>query len=155
METPVKFCKLHPDAIIPKRATKDSAGFDLYALEGVTIYGCEGNFLVKTGIAVELPEGTYGRIAMRSGLALTKHLTVSAGVIDRDYTGEIGVLVSATRYRDPRCLNAFSQYRYTINKGERFAQLVIEKIYSGDAIEVEEISNKEIEHTGFGSTGAN
>jgi len=92
---PVLFAKLHPDAIIPTRGTPVSAGFDLYALEDKLIVGGHGNILVPTGIAVKLPPNTYGRIAMRSGLALKQHLTVSAGVIDRDYVGPIGVLVSS------------------------------------------------------------
>jgi dUTP pyrophosphatase len=97
MDEIIKFSKLNENAIIPTRGTDDSAGFDLYALEDVLIVGGAGNFLVPTGIAVELPEGTYGQIYMRSGLALKQHLTVTAGVIDRDYTGPIGGLVSSTK----------------------------------------------------------
>lgn len=98
----IYFAKLQSEAILPKRATEDSAGFDLFCLEDTLIVGGAGNFLVPTGIAVKLPPGTYGRIAMRSGLALKQHLTVSAGVIDRDYTGPIGVLVSSTKIFDVR-----------------------------------------------------
>lgn len=103
----IYFNKLHPDAIIPKRGTALSAGFDLYAVEDTLIVGGAGNFLVPTGVAVKLPPGTYGRIAMRSGLALNQHLTVSAGVIDRDYTGPIGVLVSSTKFFDINILENF------------------------------------------------
>lgn len=96
----VEFAKLHPDAIIPSRGTKMAVGFDLYALEDTLIVGGAGNVLVPTGVAVKLPPGTYGRIAMRSGLAVKQHLTVSAGVIDRDYAGPLGVVVSSTKLFD-------------------------------------------------------
>ncbi len=199
----ILFSKLHPDAIIPKRGTNLSAGFDLYALEDTLIVGGAGNILVPTGIAVKLPEGTYGRIVMRSGLALKQNLTVSAGVIDRDYTGPIGVLVSSTKVFD---LNNMHEYvykeatslgwgyidepdrvepcpitfdagistdsdrlcvkrkdheypvypvmrphTYLIKKGERFAQLIIEKVSYSEGIEVDSIG--EGNHEGFGSTG--
>jgi len=96
----ILFKKLHPDAIIPTRGTSASAGFDLYALEDTLIVGGAGNVLVPTGIAVELANGTYGRIAMRSGLAVKQHLGVSAGVIDIDYTGPIGVVVFSNKIFD-------------------------------------------------------
>src|SRR6185295_11366624 len=94
------FQKLHPEAIIPTRATEQSAGFDLYAIEDVTVIGGLGNIRVRTGIAVKLPEGTYGQIAMRSGLARDEHLIVAAGVIDPDYSGEVMVLVNCGKVCD-------------------------------------------------------
>lgn len=77
MADEILFMKLHTNDTIPTRGTRASAGFDLYALEDTTIVGGAGNILVHTGIAVKLPPGTYGRIAMRSGLALRQHLGVS------------------------------------------------------------------------------
>jgi dUTP pyrophosphatase len=159
MDNLIEFKKTHADAIIPSRATEYSAGYDLYALEDTTISGGVGNVLVPTGIAVQLPPGTYGRIAMRSGHAIKHHLAVSAGVIDRDYTGPIGVIVYITKVfsicsdedRD-RCY--MNPYRYIIKKGERFAQFIPEKILYGNHIEVSNFS-RELgpKHVGFGSTG--
>ncbi len=154
-EEPVQFKKLDPRAIIPTRATPDSAGFDLYALEdteiktggGVTFmkddYEGTGSVIVPTGIAVKLPPGTYGRIAMRSGLAVRGHLAVSAGVVDRDYRGAIGVVTFMTR---PGVMK--------IKAGERFAQLVIEKCSYATGVEVTEFTEDKMQsHAGFGSTG--
>lgn len=190
----VYFTKLRPDAIIPKRGTEVSAGFDLYAAEDTLIVGGAGNFLVPTGVAVKLPKGTYGRIAMRSGLALNQHLTVSAGVIDVDYSGPIGVLVSSTKIFDIKDLGisvfhdeaktplklddvnssdtsivkagldtveankeivrpSITLHMYLIKKGERFAQLVVERVCYAPGIEVRLIEKEGKEHIGFGSTG--
>lgn len=166
----VQFKKLDPEAIIPTRATPHSAGFDLYALEDVLINPNVGNTLVPTGIAVQLPIGTYGRIAMRSGLAVKQHLIVSAGVIDLDYAGPIGVVVGCTAHRPApdalvsqdtleylaRSLGYAYQSTgsgYIIKKGERFAQLVVERACYAPGVEVTEFKRKYEPHTGFGSTG--
>ncbi len=142
MEPQILFKKLNPDAIIPIRGTKSSAGFDLHAIED-TVVGSHGNTLVHTGIAVALPAGTYGRIAMRSGLALKQHLNVSAGVIDMDYRGELGVIVYCTKP------GSF----YTIRAGERFAQLVPELVNYCESSVVDELPAPDQYHGGFGSTG--
>lgn len=109
----IQFKKLHEDAIIPTRGTAYAAGFDLYALQDTLIVAGMGNVIVPTGIAVQLPRSTYGRIAMRSGLAVKQHLSVSAGVIDIDYTGGIGVVTYCTKLFDSK--NVF-EYRAT-NEG--------------------------------------
>lgn len=142
----VLFKKLNPEATIPTRATPNSAGFDLYALCETTI-DSNGSYLVPTGVAVQLPPGTYGRIAMRSGLAVKQHLAVSAGVIDVDYAGDVGVVVFMTG-AEPH-----STRQYTIKKGERFAQLIPEMVSYAPGIEVDEFPVKYGEHAGFGSTG--
>jgi len=147
MDEPVYFKRLHSDAIMPVRATPSSAGFDLFSTEDVLIYGGGGSVLVSTGIAVALPSGTYGRIAMRSGLSVRSHLAVSAGVIDSDYRGEIKVVVYTTK------VNAPSTHICKISKGEKFAQLVVEKINLHSGIEVDELPKTDTEHIGFGSTG--
>ncbi len=145
----VLFKKLQDDAIIPVRATDNSAGFDLFAAEAVTVYHNNGNHLVKTGIAVRMPPNTYGRIAMRSGLAVREHLAVSAGVIDRDYDGGLGVVV----FRTLPPANGGTSY-YTIKKGERFAQLVVENVCMLPGLEVDEFPPEDMyQHVGFGSTG--
>lgn len=143
IDDPVYFKRLCSDATIPMRATSKSAGFDLFSIEEIIVTGGEGNVLVSTGIAVALPSGTYGRIAMRSGLASKHDFAVSAGVIDEDYRGEIKVVVYITNIHK----------HYKISKGERFAQLIIEKINTSPGIEVEDLPVSEIQHIGFGSTG--
>ncbi len=137
----ISFRKLDPSAIIPTRATPHSAGLDLYALED-TLVGAT-TVIVPTGVAVRLPPGTYGRIAMRSGLAVRHSLAVSAGVIDIDYEGAIGVVTHST-----------DGSNYTIKKGDRFAQLIVEKCCYGNAIEVEEFPKEfDSQHLGYGSSG--
>jgi len=81
-----------PNAKIPTHGSKESAGWDLYSTHAVTIEPGHRT-LVDTGISIQLPERTYGHIAPRSGLAWKKGLNVGAGVIDRDYTGIIKVLL--------------------------------------------------------------
>lgn len=156
----VLFKKLHDDAVIPRRGTSQSAGFDLYALEDTVIIGGCGNTIVPTGIAVQLPEGTYGRIAMRSGLAVNEHLSVSAGVIDLDYENKpLGVVVYCTKVfsvtRDTAVGNVIVQspHEYIIKKGERFAQLILEKASSAKGLEVTEMIPRFGNHSGYGSTG--
>jgi deoxyuridine 5'-triphosphate nucleotidohydrolase len=151
----VKFKKLHPDAIIPTRGTPTSAGFDLYALEDCTIHGGRGSVIVPTGISISMPVGTYGRIAMRSGLAVKQHLSVSAGVIDVDFKGAIGVITYCTLSTDQNRI--FIGHSYTIKKGERFAQVVIEKCCYATGYEVfddpADAADTSTTHAGFGSTG--
>lgn len=143
------FCKTHPDAIIPTKGTPESAGYDLYALEDRTIEWGAGSVLVPTGVAIQLPEGTYGSIRARSGLAYKNHIAVNAGVIDADYyPRSIGVILYCTK----------KDSVYHIKAGDRCAQLLIEKICTFDAVE---LPNPNIQsthviqssHAGFGSTG--
>jgi dUTP pyrophosphatase len=145
----VQFKKLHPEAIVPIRATPFSAGFDLVCLEDAHVDPARGSVLVRTGIAVQLPEDTYGRIAMRSGLAVREHLAVSAGTIDRDYSGEVKVVVFCTKM----FCKDYAHHGYTIKKGDRFAQLVVEKVSYAPGVEVEEFTENLGDHKGFGSTG--
>lgn len=141
--TPVKFKLLRKGAKIPTRATSQSAGFDLYAAADVVIRGGEGTVIIPTGVAVQLPPGTYGRIAARSGLAVIQHICVSGGVIDADYTGEVGVIAFTCR----------AGHIYTVRIGDRVAQLVVEKISYAAGIKVAALDAPDGEHVGFGSTG--
>jgi len=84
--------KMHKDAKIPTKSTRGAAGHDLYAIEDKTILA-KGQQVVKRGISLKQPNRTYGRIAPRSGLAAKHGITVNTGVMDRDYTGEIGVVL--------------------------------------------------------------
>ena len=135
--------KLHKEAVLPVRGSPGAAGYDLTSTESHIILPGH-RAIVGTGIALELPEGTYGRVAPRSGLAVKNGLQVGAGVVDRDYRGELKVVI----------FNHDISNSYTIKPGYRVAQLVLEKI---DCPEVEEILDtlQETERGdgGFGSTG--
>ena len=84
--------KVDSEAKEPLKGSPGSAGFDLFSIEDCVVKAND-KYLVKTGLKMEIPEGYYGRIAPRSGLASKKFIDVGAGVIDSDYRGEIGVLL--------------------------------------------------------------
>ena len=134
--------RFHNDAILPTRGTFRSAGYDLYAVEDFLVEQLPGRALVSTGIGIHVPSGTYGRVAPRSGLAVKKGIDVGAGVIDEDYTGELKVLFFN-----------FGDFPYYGKKGERIAQLIIEKIETPEIFEVDKLSATERGEGGFGSTG--
>ena len=97
---------------------------------------------MKTGISVAIPEGCYGRIAPRSGLAVKRFIDVGAGVIDADYRGEIGVV-----------LFNHSDEDFVVKPGDRIAQLILEKIETPTVKEAEELPDTKRGTDGFGSTG--
>ena len=88
MSERLNFKRLHPEARLPTRGSAGAAGLDLCAVERLTIES-GGRAAVRTGLAVAIPRGFYGRVAPRSGLAVRHGLDVLAGVIDSDYRGEI------------------------------------------------------------------
>jgi len=88
----LKFAKLSKIAVAPHRATGGAAGFDLASAEAGTVKPGERR-LFKMDLAFELPAGTYGQVAGRSGLALKHGIQVLAGVIDSDYRGNVGALL--------------------------------------------------------------
>jgi len=107
---------LDPQAKLPTRGLAKAAGHDLYTNEERTI-PARGQEVVTTGIAITPPEGTCGRIAPLSSLAVKHQIAVNAGVIDSDYTGEIKVVLANMSDQD-----------YQIRNGERIAQLIAETI---------------------------
>lgn len=141
---PVK--RLDPRAALPERGTPGSAGLDLRALlDGPLTLEPGGRAVVPTGIAVSLGDSRrVGLVYARSGLAVRHGLALSngVGVIDSDYTGEIRVgLVN------------LSDAPYTIQPGERIAQLVIAPVFLPEPTEVEELEQTARGGGGFGSTG--
>lgn len=135
---------LSENAAPPRKGSKGAAGYDLYAAYDYNILAQERQ-LVQTDIQVKLPKGTYGRVAPRSGLALKYGIDILAGVIDEDYRGSIGVVVINTGKND-----------FSINKGDRIAQLILEKIHVTDPIFVDKIDDETYRNLGgFGSTGSN
>jgi dUTP pyrophosphatase len=140
----VKIKKLHPDAVIPKYATPGSAGFDLVAIEDVTIWPNTSE-LVKTGLSVEIPDGFEMQVIPRSGLSLKTSLRIanSPGCIDSDYRGEVCVIA----------WNSLVGSSIFIKKGDRIAQGKIAPIVQAEFEEVEELSDTKRGSGGFGSTG--
>ncbi len=142
----VRIKKLSENAVIPTYGSEFSAGADLYACleEAVTIE--PGNtYLVKTGLAMEIPEGFAGLIYARSGLASKKGLAPAnkVGVVDADYRGEIMV-----------ALHNHSNVAAVVEPGERIAQMVIAPFLKAEYNVVEELSDTVRGAGGFGSTGA-
>lgn len=134
--------RLNEHATLPARGSPLAAGYDLSSSEDVSISKGTRR-LVGTGIAFTVPYETYGRIAPRSGLAVKKGIQVGAGVIDRDYTGEVKVVLFNHGDED-----------FVIKKGDRIAQLIIEKIEMPEVKLVDELLVTERGEGGFGSTGA-
>ena len=137
----LNFKKLDPRATLPTRGSQASAGLDLYSIEAVSLDPGQ-RAIARTGLAVAIPEGFYGRVAPRSGLATKKGVDVLAGVIDADYRGEIGCLI----------YNA-GQERLELEAGTKVCQLIIEKIASPQAAWADELTDTERGGGGFGSTG--
>lgn len=130
---------------LPNYETIASAGMDLRAnLDEPVILAPLGRALVKTGLFIELPIGYEAQVRPRSGLAFKKGITVlnSPGTVDADYRGEIGVI-----------LVNLSNEPFTIENGERIAQLVIAKHERAEWLEVEVLTETSRGEGGFGSTG--
>ena len=142
----LKMKKVRENAIIPKRATAGSAGLDLCACidEPLTVKAGE-RAVIPSGIAIALENSeVVALVFARSGLAI-KHgisLSNSVGVIDSDYRGEICVGIINTSRED-----------YTVNPGERIAQLVLTPVIPAEPVEVESLDETERGAGGFGSTG--
>lgn len=144
----IYFQKLSPDAVIPTRATQQSAGFDLSLCgqQPVTIHPGE-TVMIHTGVAVVLPEQTAGMVYPRSGLASRHGLALAncVGVIDSDYRGELMVP-----------LYNHSNELYTVSPGERVAQMVVTPVLLPDVEEIpagQPLPASERGTGGFGSTG--
>ncbi len=142
----IKFAKLTPEAIYPKKATEGSAGFDLYLYKDMYINPKDRAF-IPTGLAHECPSNLFATFAPRSGLALKQGLRLffSPCIIDSDYRGEIKVLVE----------NRGNKVIY-LKKGDRFAQILYLNIPSVPAenVEFEHLSKTNRGGGGFGSTGS-
>ena len=142
----LKYYKLDDKAIEPTYGTTESAGFDLYAINQVSIEP-KCSAIIHTGIAMEIPSGYFGGIYPRSGLAIKRGLRLQncVGVIDADYRGEImiGLFNDSNEYQD-------------IYPGDRVAQMIIEP-FTRATFALKDINemniNTERSTGGFGSTG--
>ncbi|HEV7905633.1 MAG TPA: dUTP diphosphatase [Pyrinomonadaceae bacterium] len=141
MTSELKFLRLHPAAKLPTRGSRDAAGLDLYSVEAATLEP-GGRAAVRTGLAVAIPAGFYGRVAPRSGLAVNYGLDVLAGVIDSDYRGEI--ICAIVNHGWEAC---------AIEAGQRVAQLIIEAIITPEAAWADTLGETARGAGGFGSTG--
>jgi dUTP diphosphatase len=140
----LRFRRLSEAARPPAQAHEGDAGYDLHAAEGLTIAPGE-RASVGTGIAVAIPEGQAGLVIPRSGLASRHGISVvnAPGLIDSGYRGELRVLL----------LNTDRQQPFSVEPGDRIAQLVLVRVETDEAVEVEELDETVRGAGGFGSTG--
>ena len=134
---------LNADAVPPARTRSGDAGYDLRATERISIPQ-EGRRLVGTGVALALPEGVAGLVCPRSGLALEHGVTLlnAPGLIDPNYRGEIKVI-----------LHNSSERRYTVEIGDRIAQLLLVPYWAPELEVVDELPASDRGAGGFGSSG--
>ena len=138
--------RLDPDLAPPAYARPGDAGADLVAREDVLLSAGGGRAVVPTGVAVAIPEGYAGFVQPRSGLALKHGVTClnTPGLIDAGYRGELKVLLINTDPHDD----------FLVKRGERIAQLVIQRVEYVTFHEVDELPSSERGSGGFGSTGS-
>lgn len=143
MSNKVLFRRLLTSAVLPKHATANSAGFDLYSCENTILKSGERK-LIGLGFATEIPEGYYVAIVPRSGMAVKQGVTVvnTPGTIDADYRGEWKV-----------CLINLGNELVYIKKGDRIAQGIMLKYEKAKFEEVESLEETQRSSGGFGSTG--
>ena len=142
VDLPIK--RLDPDVVLPSYAYEGDAGLDLRANVDIDIAPFERK-LVPTGLAIAIPEGFAGFVQPRSGLALKAGLSMAntPGLIDSHYRGELKVIA----------VNLDANESFHISKGERIAQLVIQRVPVVSLIEVDELDETDRGEGGFGSSG--
>jgi dUTP pyrophosphatase len=135
--------RLRPDALLPERAYPGDAGFDLAACERVELAPGERS-LVRTGLAVAVPEGYAGFVQPRSGLAASHGISIvnTPGLVDSGYRGELKVTL----------LNTDRHESFVVSPGMRIAQLVIVPLPDVELVEVDELPESERGVRGFGSS---
>ena len=139
MELKVK--KVHKDAVLPKFAHPGDAGIDLFALEDTVVLPGEVT-KVRTGIAMQIPDGYVGLCWDKSGLSMNHGIKTLGGVIDAGYRGEVIV-----------GLINLGKEVYTFEKGHKIAQMLIQKVEHPEIEEVAELLDTSRGEGGFGSTG--
>ncbi|MEY2433237.1 MAG: dUTP pyrophosphatase [Acidimicrobiaceae bacterium] len=141
----VPVVRLDPDVPLPAYAHPGDAGADLVASEEVTIAPGGGRAVVGTGIAMAIPDGHAGFVLPRSGLAVRHGITClnTPGLIDAGYRDEVRIILVNTDPTEP----------YTVHRGDRIAQLVIQPVERSIFTAVEQLSDSTRGLGGFGSTG--
>ena len=137
----LRFKQLDPRAVLPKRGSALAAGLDVCSIEDLRIEPKQ-RVIARTGLAVAIPPGFYGRVAPRSGLAAKSGLDVLAGVIDSDYRGEICCLLYNT-----------GDEAIALPAGSKICQLIVEQIITPDATWASDLDETARGAGGFGSTG--
>ncbi len=137
----IKFQKILADAIIPHYAHTGDAGIDIFSAEDAVIKAGERKN-VRTGVKMEMPEGCAALVWDKSGLALKNGIKTMAGVIDSCYRGEIGIVLINLGNLD-----------FKIAKGQKIAQMLIQKMEQAEVEEVKELNETSRGDGGFGSTG--
>lgn len=137
----LRFKKLDQRAVLPQRGSALAAGLDICSIEDIEI-GPKQRATARTGFAVAIPAGFYGRVAPRSGLAAKMGLDVLSGVIDSDYRGEVLCLLYNT-----------GDETINLPAGSKICQLIIEQIITPDAEWSAELDETARGAGGFGSTG--
>lgn len=141
----VRVTRLDPSLPLPTQQHDGDAGYDLHARESAELAPGGGRALIPTGLAVEIPTGCAGFVLPRSGLALKHGVTClnTPGLIDAPYRGELKVLLVNTDPSEP----------YVVHRGDRIAQLVVQRVELVEWVEVGELAVSERDVFGFGSTG--
>lgn len=137
----LRFKQLDSRAVLPSRGSALAAGLDICSIEDLRIEPRQ-RAVAKTGLAVAIPPGFYGRVAPRSGLAAKNGLDVLAGVIDSDYRGQLCVLLYNT-----------GDEAIDLPAGSKICQLIIEQIITPDATWASDLDETARGAGGFGSTG--
>lgn len=141
----VKFKKLREDAVIPHRGSAAAAGYDLYAcMDAPVSIRPHETVMVSTGLSIAIPDGYFGAVAARSGLASKQGLRPAncVGICDSDYRGEYTI-----------ALHNDSETPRSVQPGDRIAQLIVIPYLTVDFEETEELDETERGSGGFGSTG--
>lgn len=137
----LRFKQLDSRAVLPQRGSALAAGLDVFSIEDVEIQPKQ-RALARTGLAVAIPPGFYGRVAPRSGLAVKQGLDVLAGVIDSDYRGEVCIVLYNT-----------GDDAIALPAGSKICQLIVEQIITPEAAWVNDLDETVRGAAGFGSTG--
>lgn len=137
--------RLDPDLPLPAYANPGDAGLDLRAREDVLLPAGGGRALVPTGLAIAIPLGFAGFVQPRSGLALEHGVTClnTPGLIDAGYRDELKVIL----------VNTDGEQDYQVHRGDRIAQLVLQRVETAQLVVVDELGESPRGKTGFGSTG--
>jgi len=141
----IKIVRIAKDLPMPKKQTVGSAGFDLYANVDEQIVIMPGETkLIGTGIKIQLPRQHMLTVCPRSGLALVNGIGVAnaPGIVDEDFRGEVGVILINN-----------GRNIFLVNRGDRVAQAVVQRLPEINIVEVEELSETDRGEGGFGSTG--
>lgn len=140
--TKLKIKKINPQATVPTKVNESDAGYDLYCVDEKHKIAPHSQVLINTGIAMQIPDGCVGLIWPRSGLAAKNGIDVFAGVIDSGYRDEIKVIL----------YNSSDKYCF-IDRGDRIAQILIQKVENYAIEEVDNLNDSARGLRGFGSSG--